>query len=105
MTLARRIHSEATSELLDAAKWYETEQTGLGEDFLAAIEAAVQGVLNWPQAAPVFLGWNDEPVVRSKSVRVFPYRVLYYVTDTSVVILAYAHQRRRPGYWQYLFDR
>lgn len=105
MTLARRIHSKATTELLDAAKWYETQQAYLGEDFLAAIEAAVQGVLNWPQAAPVFPGWSDEPVVRSKSVRVFPYRVLYYVTDASIVILAYAHQRRRPGYWQHRLDR
>lgn len=37
--------------------------------------------------------------VRSMPVRVFPYRVLYYLTDKSIVMLAYAYQRRRPGDW------
>jgi hypothetical protein len=27
--------------------------------------------------------------------------VLYYLTDTSVVIVAYAHARRKPGYWRH----
>ena len=53
----------------------------------------------------MFPGWDEEPVVRSKRVRVFPYRVLYYLTDTSVVIVAYAHTRRKPRYWQHRLDR
>lgn len=40
-------------------------------------------------------------MVRSASVKVFPYRVIYYLTDTSVVIVAYAHNRRKPDYWQH----
>lgn len=36
---------------------------------------------------------------------VFPYRIVYYVTDTSIVILAYAHQRRQPDYWQHRLER
>ena len=72
---------------------------------MAEVEDAVLGVLDWPRAAPVFPGWDEEPVVRSKRVRVFPYRVLYYLTDTSVVIVAYAHTRRKPRYWQHRLDR
>src|SRR5699024_6535684 len=104
VTLTRRIHPEAASELLEAAKWYQAEQHGLGDDFMAEVEEAVLGILDWPHAAPAFPGWNEEPFVRNKRVRVFPYRVVYYITDTSIVIVAYAHARRKPGYWEHRLD-
>lgn len=34
------------------------------------------------------------------NVAIFPFRVLYYVTDTSIVVLAYAHHRRHPDFWK-----
>ena len=104
MTLTRRIHPEAASELLEAAKWYQAEQHGLGDDFMAEIEETVLEMLGWPHAAPAFPGWVGEPIVRTKRVRVFPYRVVYYMTDTSIVIVAYAHTRRKPGYWEHRLD-
>jgi hypothetical protein len=104
VTLTRRVHPEAASELSEAAEWYETERTGLGGDFLSEVRAAEQRALDWPEAAPVFPGWDELPVVRSAKVRVFPYRVISYLTDTSVVIVAYAHNRRRPKYWQHRLD-
>lgn len=104
MTLTRRIHPEAASELLEAARWYEAQQQHLGDDFMAEVENAVLDVFDWPRAAPVFPGWDEEPSVRSRSVRVFPYRVLYYLTEASVVIVAYAHTRRRPRYWEHRLD-
>ncbi len=105
MSLTRRIHPEAAEELLEAARWYEAEQQHLGDDFMAEVEDAVLGVHDWPRAAPVFPGWDEEPVVRSKRVRVFPYRVLYYLTVSSVVIVDYANTRRKPRYWQHRLDR
>jgi plasmid stabilization system protein ParE len=30
----------------------------------------------------------------------FPFAVVYRVTDDSIRVLAVAHHRRRPGYWQ-----
>lgn len=32
-------------------------------------------------------------------VRGFPYRILYALLPDALVILAYAHERRKPGYW------
>ncbi|MBI3461482.1 MAG: type II toxin-antitoxin system RelE/ParE family toxin [Planctomycetes bacterium] len=29
----------------------------------------------------------------------FPYRIIYEVRSDEIVILAIAHNRRRPGYW------
>lgn len=104
MTFIKREHPEARAELREAAFWYDDQQLYLGDDFHDAIEVTIQRVLDWPQAAPVFPGWCELPVVRSASVNVFPYRVIYYRTDTSVVIVAYAHSRRKPGYWLHRLD-
>ena len=104
MTLTRRVHPEAAFELSEAAAWYESERIDLGGDFLAEVRATERRVLDWPRSAPVFPGWTDVPAVRSMAVAVFPYRVLYYLTDMNVVIVAYAHNRRRPRYWQHRLE-
>lgn len=101
MTLPKREHPVAREELRSAALWYDDQHAGLGKDFLDAIDEAIERLLDRPHSAPIVAGWEDEPQVRSMRVRVFPYRVLYYITDTAVVIVAYAHQRRRPGYWHH----
>ncbi len=46
MSLARDYHPEASTELIAAAQWYETEQSGLGADFLAKAEETVQQILD-----------------------------------------------------------
>lgn len=101
MTLSRREHPEARNELREAAKWYDDEVRGLGDDFITAIDEALRHIVEWPLAAPAFPGWDETPPIRHAQVRAFPYRVVYYVSDTSIVIVAYAHQRREPGYWQH----
>ena len=98
MTLTRHIHPEAASELLEAAERYQAERAGLGGDLLSEVEVTERRVLDWPEAAPVFPGWDELPVARSASVRMFPYRVVYYLIGRQVVILAYAHDRRTPRY-------
>ena len=99
MILTGLIHPEASAELIEAAKWYEHQQLGLGNDFLESAGHAVEFVGEWPGLAPAFPGWDRKPVVRMASVARFPYRVLYYCTDSEVVVVAFAHNRRRPGYW------
>lgn len=100
MSFARFAHPLADVELIEAARWYESEQSGLGDDFLDAADDAVRSILDWPQIAPVFPGWNREPVMRTQSIKSFPYRVLYFLTDDELTIVAYAHNRRKPGYWK-----
>lgn len=53
-----------------------------------------------PEAWGVWLGWEREPVVRSRRVGGFPYRVVYFVTGEKLAIVAMAHAKRRPGYWR-----
>ncbi len=30
----------------------------------------------------------------------FPYRIVYFTRGDEIVVVAYAHERRRPGYWK-----
>ena len=107
MRLGKREHPEAHEELLYAASWYDGEQLGLGEDFLDAVDAAVAQLLDWPSIAHVYSGWNREPVVHQGTMKTFPYQILYYIEDSlssiwkcNVVVVAYAHNRRKPDYWK-----
>ncbi|MGO1544140.1 MAG: hypothetical protein ACTHXA_07340 [Gulosibacter sp.] len=57
-------------------------------------------ITEWPGAAPIYYGWNREPIMRSKRLKRFPYLVLYFVTDVELVIVAFSHTRREPDYWK-----
>ncbi len=105
MSLERREHPDARNELREAAYWYDDREPGLGSHFYDAIDEALDRIQEWPDSAPAFPDWEGAHVVRSMTVVAFPYRLLYYVTGSTAVILAYAHKRRRPEYWQERLDR
>jgi plasmid stabilization system protein ParE len=50
------IHPEALTEFEEAAAYYEDHQPGLGEQFIVAIEAAIQGIIDFPDRWPVLEG-------------------------------------------------
>jgi len=93
--------SQAHSELWEAARWYENQSAGLGFKLFDAVDAAVDEILSWPEAAPIVPGRNGQSALRSKRVQRFPYRVIYFVKDEQIVIVAYAHARRKAGYWRH----
>lgn len=99
MSLPQREHPEAVAEFDAAVEWYEARESGLGISLVGHATAARQSIAEWPNAWPMFPGWDREPVVRSKRLDVFPYRVVYFVDMDELVILAYAHERLSPGYW------
>lgn len=100
MTLHRRERPEAAAELDAAIDWYADKHSRLAMEFLEAIEAALSHISLWPDSARPYPGSPDvEPLVRVKRVRGFPYTIAYLVDGDDLVILAYAHERRHPGYW------
>lgn len=73
---------------------------GLGDRFEAALDDLVYTVLEWPESGAVWPGWDSIPVVRSRRVVGFPYRLVYLVQSTELVVVALAHEKRKPGYWR-----
>lgn len=100
MTLAFQYHPEAEAEFFAAVNWHEDREPGLGRRFFNAVRSAVDAAADDPAAWAQWPGWDREPVVRSKSVNDFPYRVVYFVHDDHLMVAAVAHAKRRPGYWR-----
>lgn len=100
MTLAFDFHPEAQAELVADVDWYDEREPGVGDRFAHAVRAAIDSAVDDPEAWPILPGWDREPVVRSRSVTGFPYRIVYLVEDDVLTIVAVAHTKRRPGYWR-----
>jgi len=100
--VSRRVvlNSEASAEVEEAAFWYESQRSGLGLAFLAAVDRTVEQIAAWPGAGTSVPGVSAELAVRQLPVLRFPYRVVYVVRSQAVWVLAVAHVRRRPGYWR-----
>ena len=95
-----RVEPEADDELASAVDWYEDQRPGLGADFYAAVVEAVERVQTAPEAHPFVPGAPADLPARQAHVRRFPYKVVYFDLPEVVHVLAFAHDRRRPFYWQ-----
>ena len=89
---------EAEEELIKAASYYEQQQSGLGVKFIREIHRACNLVSVSPKAAT-----KVRKEIRRRLVRRFPFSVLYQEVDGSILVIAIAHQRRKPGYWKNRF--
>lgn len=100
MTLDVRFHPEALAELRANVAWYEDRGAGLGDRFEAAVDKVIDTAVEWPESGAIWPGWDSIPVVRSRRVAGFPYRLVYLVQPAELVVLALAHDKRLPGYWR-----
>jgi len=90
---------EADRELEDAAAWYEGQRLGLGIRFLEAVAATVDRIVRFPATGGFVPYVPAELKVRRVPVKGFPYHVVYLEAPDVIRLLAFAHTRRRPGYW------
>lgn len=78
---------EADEEFREAIRYYQNEAPGVGLRFFAEVRRGVTFITENPFAAVAVLNH-------------FPYSLLYAVESELVVIVAVAHQKRRPRYWR-----
>jgi len=84
---------EADDEFREAVRYYENEAPGVGLRFIAEVRRGVTFITENPFGA-VAVGSG----IRRKVLNHFPYSLLYAVESELVVIVAVAHQKRRPRY-------
>jgi toxin ParE1/3/4 len=89
-----RLHPEAKVDLLAAAEYYERESWALAGGFAAEMDRLVQEICARPGVFRPF--WAE---ARRHFGSRFPYAVIYVEEPDHVLILAFAHFKRRPGYW------
>ncbi|RZS56405.1 ParE-like toxin of type II ParDE toxin-antitoxin system [Microcella putealis] len=99
MSRSWRQHPAAAAELRDAVLYLEEVREGLGERFLDAVDTALRSIIDDPEAWSIHRGRARIPAVRTRSVSGFRYDIKYVVVADAIIVLAFAHERRRPGYW------
>lgn len=95
-------HPEATDELLGRVRYYGFAK---GAEFNQHTLASIRDIVESPQSWPPVAYWDGIPVVRSRKIKGFTERVVYYIRGNGrVVIIAYAHHKQPEGYWAHRLE-
>ena len=89
-----RLHPKARAELRDARNWYFERSPLSAIAFSHTIDNAISRIRNSPEAFPLAHHGTRKFVLER-----FPFNIFYRTGETEIVIVAVAHQKRRPGYW------
>jgi len=88
-------HPYAKTDIKNAAEWYDNKVDGLGLEFMLEVKAAESKIIKNPETWPLY-----EQGTRRIILKRFPYSIVYLITDDKNLIVAVAHNKRKPGYWE-----
>lgn len=88
-------HPEAVFEGAAARTWYSERSLVAASALAAELDAAVSAILEQPGRWPRCLYGTRRYLLRR-----FPYAVVYREKQGRVLVVAFAHASRRPGYWR-----
>jgi len=89
-----RVHPEARAELREARSWYYERSPLSATAFAHAIDKAVARIVGASTQYPL-----ADHGTRQLVLQRFPFSIFYLHGESEIVIVAVAHQKRRPGYW------
>lgn len=96
MALAKvTFHPGASEDYAAAYSWYHDRGTTLAANFETEVDRGVRLISRNPLRWPKFDNQRRRFIVRK-----FPYSIIYDLHGEEVVVLAVAHGKRRPYYWQ-----
>ena len=90
-----RFFELALEEVSEAERYYSSRSLLLGSEFVDALDHAVARIRAFPESGGPHVGGTRRLLLDR-----FPFSVIYEVTEGEIVIVAVAHQRRKPGYWR-----
>ena len=86
--------------MTEAALFYEEQLPGLGMDYLDDIQRSIDRIRAHPE-----IGQTIRRNFRRSLASRFPYSIIYTVENDHILIIAVAHNRRKPFYWKERDDR
>ena len=89
------VRAAAAADVEDAYRWYESQRSGLGEDFLQEVRTALSALQEHPKRFPVVR--RD---TRRALLKRFPYGLFYRLYPDQIVLVACMHSRRDPRRWK-----
>lgn len=92
---AVELHPAAASEILEALAYYENVDSGLVVDLDQLIDQKISQIANSPMTWPVYLYGTHRLMLKR-----FPFSLIYRIRVHQIQVVAFAHHKRKPGYWQ-----
>jgi plasmid stabilization system protein ParE len=86
---------EAEQDLAEAYAWYDSQRSGLGEEFLTSVDACIQAICRTPE-----MHRQVHENYRRGLVRRFPYAVFYEYANDAVTVYCIFHTSRDPKKWR-----
>jgi plasmid stabilization system protein ParE len=83
------VRSKAEQDLASACDWYERKSTGLGDEFLDSVAAALRELEHDPEVPRLYYR-NFRRVL----LRRFPYKIFYQVIAQRVVVFRVLHAKQ-----------
>lgn len=90
------LHPRAEQERDAAVLWYAERSLSAAEGLVFLFARALERIEAAPHLYPI-----DPLESRARRVRLatFPYAIIFSIHGETVRVLAFAHAKRRPGYW------
>lgn len=89
------LRRRAKLDLLEARRWYDARQQGLGDSLLEEVTATLELLQEHPEIHP-----RVDDRVRRAGLRRFPYGIFYIVGSEAVRVIAILHNARNPEHWR-----
>src|SRR5262245_56731359 len=94
MTYRLVLRPQAQLEIAAAMDWYESERSGLGDEFGQAVETMLDVIQRNPEQYQ-----QISAKLRRAVLHRFPYSIVYTVADEQVIIAGCVHNRSHPRRW------
>jgi plasmid stabilization system protein ParE len=95
MSVELIIRPEAEADALQAFRWYNEQRPGLGQEFLAEVESAIESIRSNPEASRKLYREYRRVLTRR-----FPYAIFNAVHAQRAVVFAILHTARDPRLWR-----
>ena len=83
---------EAQRDLIEAYRWYEKKQNGLGGKLILEVEAGLNHLKQNPKAFE-----EKKKGFREFNLKTFPYVMIFRLKKQNVIVYAVFHTRRNPN--------
>jgi len=93
---------EAKIEVFEAFSWYEERNPDAADRFDEQLRSVISSIARRPAVFPHYPRHSTARFARLKG---FPYLVIYRELEEEIEIVAVAHARRQPLYWNPRLDR
>ena len=97
--LPHSLHPRAATEFDAVFAWYDARSPEVAARFAEDVERALRDLCERPLTFPFWPKIEPKLGVHRYLMKDFPYAIPFIIERASIHIIAFAHLRRRPGYW------